>query len=65
MPPFKGKCEIPEQVERGVITVGAKRSRHHPSQKPVQCDEDAKMDIGVLAQAGKHQSACSSYDCYV
>ncbi|XXG57477.1 hypothetical protein AAC387_Pa03g4616 [Persea americana] len=63
MPPFEGKCEIPELVERGVITVGAKRSRHHPSQKPVQCDEDAKMDIGVLAQAASLNTFPTATQC--
>jgi len=33
MPPFSGKCETPEQqIARGVITVGAKRSRNENNQ---------------------------------
>ncbi|CAL9064053.1 unnamed protein product [Musa banksii] len=37
MPPFNGKCEIPEQqVSRGVITTAAKRSHHEVKQNVKQ-----------------------------
>lgn len=37
MPPFNGKCEIPEQqVSRGVITIAAKRSHHEVKQNVKQ-----------------------------
>lgn len=42
MEPFKGSCETPEQkVDRGVITVSAKRSGYDFQQKPMNFDDDA------------------------
>ncbi|KAF8405599.1 hypothetical protein HHK36_010506 [Tetracentron sinense] len=38
MKPYNGRCETPEQqMDRGVITVAAKRTGHHSQQKRVDC----------------------------
>jgi hypothetical protein len=43
MPPFNGKCEVPEQqMGRGVIVIGEKRSGYDEHKRVVQLGETTK-----------------------
>uniref|UniRef100_A0A0A9DMR8 CW-type domain-containing protein n=1 Tax=Arundo donax TaxID=35708 RepID=A0A0A9DMR8_ARUDO len=46
MPPFNGKCEVPEQqMGRGVIVIGEKRSGYDEQNKVTQQGETTKMEM--------------------
>lgn len=45
MPPFNGKCEVAEQqMARGVIVIGEKRSEHDKRDRITQQEEVAKVN---------------------
>jgi len=46
MPPFNGKCEVPEQqMGRGVIVIGEKRSAHDEHNKTARQGERPKKEM--------------------
>jgi len=46
MPPFNGKCEVPEQqMGRGVIVIGEKRSGHDEHNKTARQGETPKKEM--------------------
>uniref|UniRef100_A0ACD5TZT0 Uncharacterized protein n=1 Tax=Avena sativa TaxID=4498 RepID=A0ACD5TZT0_AVESA len=62
LPPFNGRCEIPEeQMEVGVITVAEKRSGHNKAAQPEvqrsRQDEDAKNVRSIQPTANKGKRA--------
>lgn len=64
MPPFNGKCETPEQqVEPGVVTVSAKRSRGNLEQVTIQCEETEMPDCNSSPSGGNNQIPIQPRSC--
>lgn len=50
MPPFNGKCEVPEQqMGRGVIVIGEKRSGYDGRDRVAQQEETTKVNTKIMS----------------
>lgn len=64
MYPFNGKCETPEQqVEPGVVTVSAKRSRGNPEQVMILCDETEVPVCSISSPSGSNDQTGTQSKC--